>query len=526
MAARGCMVALIGALASCWLPAQGWGYRVDWAGKRIELGVTLSAREVFEENRSTQRERTQGRVRLTPRIDWNRNLRFAAAIGGVIGGPTMLATKGGVIHWRRVFQDLSPAVDFEEFYVDANWGSFDLRLGKQRISWGKLDRFSPVDVLNSLSYFDPFLLEEAERKVGTPAALLTYSLPVRDSVDDLRLTFAWAPLYLPYRFPVASCRTVGSSTSQCEAERWFPPAAVPPSVFSIPAGALPIPGGGISPDVAVPLSFRLINQAPRATFRDGSFAARLATTVHQVDTAAYFYHGYDIQPAFSFRAWATGDPDPNPANPLHVTNLRGKTFLLPVFKSIDLWGFDVAHSRGPFAFRGEVAFVSGRPYAREVRSLLSDSAEFAREVLRGLQDLARGAGVTPVALPDAFVTRDAVEWGAGMDYQHRGWLTVLQVNQTNLLKSRGSERLLIRDVETRVFLTLRKNFLAERLQVHGLGGYGIDSSYSFLRPRLIYKWSDWLATELGYLFIAGRKRSVVGQYRRNDEGWITLSVRF
>lgn len=501
-------------------------FRLEWQGKRLEVGVAASVREVLEENRSTQRERTQGKLRLSPRMDWSKNFRLAASVSGMVGGPTMLARRGGVLHWRKVFQNRSPAVDFEEVYVDASWRSLDLRLGKQRVAWGKLDRFSPVDVFNSLAYFDPFLVEEGERRIGIPAVSVTYSAPSTGWFTDPRFTAIWAPLFVPYRFADARCRLVDSVKSVCEAERWFPPAAVPPPSFVIPEGALPMPGGGLSPSMAVPLSFQVRNEAPRATLRDGSFGARLGATVWNTDVAGYYYRGYDPQAAFSFRAWATGLPDPNPANPLRVKNLAGHTFLQPAFKSIDLVGFDAAQSRGDFVFRAEAAFISGRPYVREVRSLLSESPAFAGEVLRALQDLARGAGATPVVLPEASVTRNAVEWGVGMDYQFHGWLLILQLNQTNLLNNDAETRLLIRDVETRSFLTLRKNFLSERLRTNLQGGYGIDSSYVFARPRFTYQWNDWLSSEVGYLLIAGRRRSVVGQYRRNDEGWVSLSVRF
>ncbi|GIW45828.1 MAG: hypothetical protein KatS3mg077_3110 [Candidatus Binatia bacterium] len=522
----GC-AAVIGGLVLLWAGARpASAYRVEWAGRRLDLGMSLTAREVLEENRSTQHERTLGKARFTPRLEWSRSVRFAASISGYVGGPTMLAQRGGVLHWRKVFQNLSPAVDFEEFYLDGSYGPWDVRLGKQRIAWGKLDRFSPVDVWNTLAYFDPFLLEESERKLATPALTAAYSVPQPPGLDDLRVQVAWVPLYLPYRFPDARCDFSESGKSVCRSERWFPQAAVPPPIFVIPAGLLPAPGGGRSPEVAVPLAFRVRNEAPRATLRDGSFGARVSATVRGVDSAAYYFHGYDIQPAFLFEAWATGQPDPNPNNPLHVTSLTGRTFLSPVFKTIDLWGLDLAHSRGPFVFRVEGAFVSGRPYAREIRSLLAASPAFAAEVVRALGDLARGAGATKVSLPASFVTRDGFEWGVGADYQHRGWTFIAQANQTALLKSAKAANLLIQDVDTRLFLTVRRNFLSERLQANFLGGYGIDSSYTFTRPRLRYRWNDWLWSEVGYLFIAGRRQSVIGQYRRNDEGWVSVSVQF
>lgn len=497
--------------------------RLDLNGERLDLGIHLSVRQVIEENKATQREPTQVKVRLLPRWEWRREFRVVGSAVALAGGPTSLARKDGVFQWRQVFQNRSPALDLEELYVDARWRNLDLRLGKQRVAWGKLDRFSPVDVVNALTYTDPFLVEESERRIGTPAVLSTYTAPPMRGVPELRISALWVPVFLPYRFPDARCELQGDAAPRCEAERWFPPAAVPPPVFVIPTAAIG-PGSNGVPYATVPLSFRVRNVTPRATLRDGSFGARLSARVAEVDAAAYYFHGYDPLPAFLFEAWASGTPDNTATNPLRVRDLVGYTFLRPVFRTIDLWGIDSAYTWGPFALRGEAAFVSGRPFARDVRTLLDDPNVAGRTLRPALMNLANGAGFTPVPLPQSFVVRSAFEWGSGLDYLVRGWLFLLQVNQTRVLNN--ETRLLIRDVETRLFFTARKNVLAERLQLNLLAGHGIESDYSFARPRLTYKWNDWLSTECGYLFIAGRRQSLIGQYRSNDQGWVSFSVRF
>ena len=37
--------------------------------------------------------------------------------------------------------------------------------------------------------------------------------------------------------------------------------------------------------------------------------------------------------------------------------------------------------------------------------------------------------------------------------------------------------------------------------------------------------TDHIAAQVGYLFIAGRAHSVIGQYRRNDEGFVQLEYQ-
>jgi len=45
-----------------------------------------------------------------------------------------------------------------------------------------------------------------------------------------------------------------------------------------------------------------------------------------------------------------------------------------------------------------------------------------------------------------------------------------------------------------------------------------------LMPRVTYRILEPLEARLGYLFIAGRQQSVVGQYKDNDE--VFLSLRY
>lgn len=517
--------ALVGALVFLPFLALPSARAVSLGGAGAELGVSLTAREVIEANRATTHERTLTKARFAPRF---RPLPWIRWFGSVVvthGGPTIHARSEGVYRLREVFQNRSPAVDWEEAFLDARWKFLDVRLGKQRIAWGKLDRFSPTDVLNTFSYVDPFVLEEGERRIGAPAAVFSWNVPVtRDWLDEPRVSFVWVPLYLPFRFSDASCEVAPTGTTACRTERWFPPAGLPPQVFVLPEGLLQLPNGLPSPEVRVPVSFRVRNVAPRARLEDGSFGARLSATVEGVDAAAYYFHGYDNQPAFRLRAWATGTPDADPRNPLHVRNLVAHTVLEPRFQTIDLWGLDVARAFERFTVRAEAAYVSGRPFSRDLRGLIRDPTSLRPQLLGALAALGRGAGAVPVELPPSAVTRDAVEWGAGVDVLLHSWLFLLQVNQTNLL--RNETPLLIENVETRALLTARKAWLGSRLQLYLLSGQGFESGYSFARPRLQYRWRDGVTTEVGYLWIAGSPHSVIGQYRRNDQAWVALLIDF
>lgn len=513
----------IAALLGLILNTASWtsALEVSVGGRRIDLDLTLSVREVIEANRSSTHERTLQTLRARTAVhvaDW---LRFDSTTVGTNGGPTIKSQRSGVYNWSDVFQENSPAIDFEEVFFDARLGSVDARVGKQRLSRGRLDRFSPNDLLNASNYLDPLLQDEAERKIGVPSVQVSY-FPTFDWVpSESRLTAVWIPVFIPYRFGTASCQVGGTS---CDIERWFPPAAVPPTSLSIPAGLISFPGGGSAPALRVPLSFQVENTPPPARrFENGGLGLQYSALIHDADVAAYYFHGYDPNPAFRLTAEAVGQADPNPANPLGVRNLTGATTLVPAFARVHAWGADAAYALDHFTLRGEAAYLHGRPLARDLRELVTNLDPLAEQLTAAVADLASGRGRVPVGLPKSFVTRDAVEWGLGLDCTIDGYLAFLQLNQTDVL--RNDVDLLISNVETRLLLTLKRAFFSEQLLAQLVALYAVESDYFMLRPKLIYRITDHVAMEIGYLSIGGRAGSVIGQYRHNDEGWIRLELK-
>jgi hypothetical protein len=269
------------------------------------------------------------------------------------------------------------------------------------------------------------------------------------------------------------------------------------------------------------LSFRARNTAtPAFRFENSEWALRLSGLVGQADVALYYYHGTDVQPAFNFTAIAFAPPDPNQL-PHGIT---ADTILSPAFRQIDSWGADAAYPVGDFTFRGEAAYVSGRPFPRDLRFLITDPTTLAPQIREGLAAFLQGAKQFPIDLGPSFVTRDAVDWGVGADYSLSGYLLLLQVNQTDVLHN--DVDLLLKNVDTRLLANLRKNFLRDDLQAQLVAIYGIESDYTVLMPRLTYRLIDSLDVRIGYLFIAGRQSSVLGQYKRNDEGFVRLRYSF
>jgi len=512
----------IAALVDLHAVTVAWPMETRVGDRVVDLDATLSLREVFEANRATKHDRTQERLRLrlgVPLTEW---IRFESSTVATHGGPTMRANGGGLYSWNKVFQDLSPALEIDEAYVALNLASVDLRLGKQKVAWGKLDSTAPNDLINPLSYIDPFLDDEAQRKIAVPALQASYYLPEASwTPPESRLTAIWVWKYLPYRFPSAACDVQGA-TSRCDVERWFPPAAVPPASFSIPAGAVTLPNGNPAPATSLPLAYRVDSRkAPGWSPQDSAIGLRYSAFIRDVDVDLYYFHGFDPQPAFNLTAELVGTADAG--SPLGVRDLSAATELSPRFVRIDSWGTAFAYAFDRITVRAEGAFVRGRAFARDLRHLVDDPRSLGGEISDALRALSQGDGRASVPLPQAAAVRDSIEWGIGADYLYDGYTALLQLQQTDVLHN--DVDLLIQDVETRLVANLRKSFFADRLQAQGLATHAFESDYTLVRPTLSYRFTDHASAQVGYLFIAGRSASLIGQYRRNDQGFVRLEYR-
>jgi hypothetical protein len=464
-------------------------------------GVDLSATGYVEDRQGfevqdTPDDRNFQELWLRLRAAYGDHVELDTTFATRNGGPTSEANHAGFHRWDAVFQSVSPAVEFEEAILRLKFDVADLRIGKQKIAWGKLDRTQPTDLLNVDRYNDPFLRDEDQNKIGVPAVNGSY-YPTADWLpDESRVTLVWIPWYHPYRFPLFG-------------ERWFPPAAVPPRSF-------PIPPCIMIDQTEVELGFATPNASPPSFGLDNSgYAVRASAVSAGIDYAVMYYHGFDMQPAFELSATVF---------PTGASTVGATTELRPTFHMIDAWGGDAAWSWGAFTLRAEGAFIHGRPFSRDLRFLITSPCELADKIHAALAELQAGAPSASVALPPSFVVRDALEWGIGVDTTLDGYFFLLQLNQTDVFDS--DVDLLIEDVETRLLGTVRKSFFHDDLQLQLQGIYGVSSDYTLLVPRITYHLGYGFEAQAGYLFIAGRRSSTGGQFKRNDEAFVRLRYRF
>lgn len=433
----------------------------------------------------------------------------------IVGGTPEHAHGFGVVNLSDTFRDISPSLEFEEGYVDVYdvVKHLDVRVGKQKITWGRLDTFHPTDVVDPHRYTDPFVMEEDDAKIGLPALRASYFVPdYRWLTSETNLTFVWVPVPIPPRFPT-------------EDERWFPPAAAVPPQITIPAGTLQ---KGLDADITIHSTLHTENVPPPQHLDDGAVGVRLSALSGGIDWALCYYDGPETTPAFDFLTTVSSpvarrllDEGRQPTiNDLLL--LEGDATLRPRFERIQLAGGDLAFPLAGFTVRAEAAYGIGRLQARSTDELLSadNIARSVRPHLGSIIAALLAGQAAPVDLGDLFVRRDTIEWGAGVDYPYHGWVPVLQLNQTVI--PNNSLKLLTSNVDTRLFGALRKTFLNERLATELVAFQGFERNYTSAILRFTYSLTEHLRVRLGYLFIAGSRNTLFGQYARNDEFFVQL----
>ncbi len=473
-------------------PVFAWRGEVD--GREVEIGGYVETRQVFRIDRATEHELNLQRVQIEARAWLHEQLSFDLVTSLQNGGPATRSTRSGFYDIDNVFQSVAPAVEIEEASLRLNVDSFEFRVGQIKHSWGKLDRYQPNDEINPERYSDPILLDESDRKIGVPSIEATFHLPESDwTPEESAFTVVIVPRYVPFR------------VSQ-PGERWFPPNAVPPA--SIPIR--------LSEDetVDVPLSLEARNAAPPSfSPSNASYAARFAAHWSGLDYALYYYHGIQTSPVFDLNARA----DVVATAP----GVTGTTILSPVFQPIQMWGGDLAFTLGQFGIRAEVAYTHDRAFNRDLRSLLGDPALDAA-VQQALEELNAGASSAAVDIGETFSISDSVQWGVGVDTAISDFDLLFELSQTHVLDNQLP--LLIEDDETVLLADVRRGFLRDDLTLQMVSVYGATSDYTVLMPRVTYRLYDRFEIRLGYLHIAGRTGSRLGQFKNNDEAFVRLRL--
>ncbi|MBC8233432.1 hypothetical protein H8E77_28115 [bacterium] len=97
-------------------------------------------------------------------------------------------------------QENSEQLDFifRQAYLDLYFDSFDLRIGKQQIIWGKADGVFITDIISPKDFREFLLPDFDEIRIGVTAANLNYYL------GNNTLQLVWVPVFQANEFPEAN----------------------------------------------------------------------------------------------------------------------------------------------------------------------------------------------------------------------------------------------------------------------------------------------------------------------------------
>ena len=145
------------------LAATAAAVEVPGAGGRLTAGGYVDGLAVAE-TEGGKRERPQALLDVHLDGTAARWLRGRLEIRERVGGPFEGGSGAGLYDWSHIYQNRSPSTEVSEAFADVHLRRADLRVGVQKMAWGKLDGIPPTDIVNPRDYHDPLVQDFEERK--------------------------------------------------------------------------------------------------------------------------------------------------------------------------------------------------------------------------------------------------------------------------------------------------------------------------------------------------------------------------
>jgi hypothetical protein len=464
------------------------------------LNGALEVSGVIPFNGETSSENPSALVVLEPRADFGEHVSFYADLrGGYQGNQRSPANDGVLIRFDEVYPSKDRYVEIAEAYLSFYLSELDLRIGIQKFAWGTLDQFNPTDNLNPWNLRHPFETDPLRRKIGVPAVRAL----VGSAFSSVLVEAIWMPFYVPYRMPDPG-------------DRWYPPLFDAVKTFPTPDLGLPI----ALPPVNI-VQFNTEPDLPPRTFENSDFGIRLSRTIGSMDIGVSYFYGFDRMPVFGVEGRVVADLQLLPPD-LGLTYLMN---LEPQLHRIQVFGLDMAMSRGVFTFRAEGAFIKDRYVNVGLDAIpeIVDDFEFPPLSDIDISIYPNGLTLSFPFSPQIAFPKDLLSIGGGIDYQWGTHLLTFQLVGNSILNY-GGEPLIYKEFELLMILGVNARFLEDTLLVEG--GLLLNPMADFwmvsIEPKYLITDTWTVGTRL--LLLEGDRQTYLGQYSRNDE--ISFFVRY
>jgi hypothetical protein len=438
-----------------------------------ELHLMLGASPTDPPYLSVPFDRAISRSHALVHFRYERERWFEVDISGAFSYGYFVRGLGGSL--QTDVSDYSTRGSFEpslrELYFAFFMKTVDLRLGMQRVAWGRADAQSPNDVLNARDLRDPFQAEPDLVQIPTPLVRADWSL------GATTLEGIWAPFFVPDVFDI-----YGSNWAFVQPDS---PAGI--------RGFFRTMSELVDPSLVDRFN-RLIQQTqiPFPTAINMSAGAKISRTIGDFDFDLYYHFGFDrtplvrIDPAFQ-----------DTLNRLDFSRVQASDFG-PFFSSIQAGfppltseyvqrhhvGADSATTLGPIGVRVDVGYDSQRVFFRP------DFTGAMSPALQGVLSLEyQTADVRKVVLLEGSVLHLLEDPGLLL-FVERTTITGTGLVRYPILRSL--------DVELRAVASALPSSLV-------------------LRPQVGWRVSDHLTIHVGALWLAGEQWSLGEYFGRNTE---------
>jgi len=347
-----------------------------------------------------------------------------------------------------------------ESYVDLFGfllGNLDVRIGKQRIAWGTADRLNPTDNLNPDDFSDPL---DFGKKLPTTAFLATYYL------GDYTLTGIWLPALRPALLPKTGFTFAQKMPS------------IPPTLTIT----------GREEHLLLPERF----------LKNSMFAAKLKSTLLNVDWSISYFRGFDDIPILKSIT----------ATPIDATSLKISSELS--FPKLNVIGADLAGEFLSIGFWGE-----GAVFLPDEESVLSITTP-------GPQGMPQTEKQT-VLKDEAYF-----KYTVGLDYSFKDGIYVNAQYMHGFFHERGRENL-----QDYIVARVEKEFFDEELKVALNGGVEIkqfddikNNIGYIITPELTLKPADSVEIALGTFLLDGKEGTLFGQWKDQDQTYLKVKTFF
>ncbi len=201
-----------------------------------------------------------------------------------------------------IYHNNSDSITFKlrEAYLDLYFDSFDIRVGKQQIVWGKADGVFITDIVSPKDLYEFLLPEFDEIRIGVVGAKLNYY------IGGNTLEFVWLPVF--------------SSTNLPNANSIWSPAT----------------------DFMTPPTIDYSNEEVKPSLENSELFLKYSALTEAID--------------FELMAGYMWDDDPTIFSTFIPNSSGGNLTITPEHKRLSLAGGSFSSALGPIVFRGEGAY--------------------------------------------------------------------------------------------------------------------------------------------------------------------------